>query len=55
MVVFILEILFKMKFQEEENINGLMVKHMKGNGKETKCMDMEFYHGKMGKNMKGIL
>src|SRR4051812_35434383 len=31
-----------MKFQERVNMYGLMVNHMKANGRKIKCMAMEF-------------
>ena len=52
MEVFILVILFKMKYLARGNMFGLMARHMKDNGKRIKCMDMEFSFGKMEKNMK---
>ena len=44
-----------MKYLEEENINGPMVKPTMVNGTKIKCMDMELWCGKMERNMKGTL
>ena len=44
----------KMKSVVQDFTHGLMVKNMKGNGKTTKCMDMEHYYGKTKENIKEI-
>jgi hypothetical protein len=46
------EILTAMYFRKKENINGLMVGHIKVYGIMEKCMDMAFINGPMAIDIK---
>ena len=55
MEVFTQETFSSMKYQEEENMFGLMVNHMRVNGRRIKCTATESLHGKMAKGTKATL
>lgn len=55
MEAFIQVILKLMKSRDMENINGLMAKHTKENGRKIRCTVTESYGGEMAKNMKATL